>query len=154
MDGLTGAVQERIRAESAPSGHQMMKTTNGYSTIFLAIGILLTGEAFQFLKFASRHYYIIYNLLALGLTQAVGQLFLYVMVSDFGPLAVSIVTTTRKCFTVLASVLFFGNTLNSRQWFGAAAVFAGLFLDIFYSKGKSPPKKKEKEDKKNLMDSK
>ncbi|KAK9881415.1 hypothetical protein WA026_016305 [Henosepilachna vigintioctopunctata] len=154
MDGLTGAVQERVRAESSPSGHQMMKATNGYSTIFLISALIVTGEVFTFFKFANRHPYVVYNLLALALTQSVGQMFLYVMVSDFGPLAVSIVTTTRKCFTVLASVLFFGNSLSIRQWYGAALVFLGLFLDIFFSKGKQSSKKKGKEDTKKLLDSK
>ncbi|XP_045463518.1 solute carrier family 35 member B1 homolog [Harmonia axyridis] len=146
MDGLTGAVQERIRAESFPTGYQMMKASNGYSTVFLLVALILTGEALSFFSFATRHPVIVYNLLTLGLTQAVGQLFLFVMVSEHGPLAVSIVTTTRKFFTVLFSVIFFGNILNSRQWIGALAVFIGLFLDIFFSKGKMAPKKKEKEE--------
>lgn len=73
------------------------------------------------------------------------QIIILFQVSEYGPLAVSIVTTTRKCFTVLASVIFFGNTLNLRQCVGASAVFAGLFLDIFFSKGKAAVKKKEKE---------
>ncbi|XP_044762788.1 solute carrier family 35 member B1 homolog isoform X2 [Coccinella septempunctata] len=82
MDGLTGAVQERVRAESSPSGHQMMKATNGYSSVLLLIALVVTGEALSFSSFAHRHPTIIYNLLTLGLTQAVGQLFLYVMVCE------------------------------------------------------------------------
>ena len=56
--------------------------------------------------------------------------------SDFGPLPCSIVTTTRKFFTVLASVLFFGNSLITRQWIGVGLVFAGLFMDGAYGKRK------------------
>ena len=56
--------------------------------------------------------------------------------SEFGPLPCSIVTTTRKFFTVLASVVFFGNSLITRQWFGVALVFAGLFLDGAFGKKK------------------
>ena len=32
----------------------------------------------------------------------------------------------RKFFTVLASVIFFGNSLVLRQWVGTAFVFAGM----------------------------
>ena len=46
-------------------------------------------------------------------------------ISEFGPLPCSIITTTRKCFTVLASVIFFGNSLSGQQWIGAALVFTG-----------------------------
>ena len=33
--------------------------------------------------------------------------------------------TNRKFFTVLASVIFFGNSLVLRQWVGTAFVFTG-----------------------------
>ena len=47
-------------------------------------------------------------------------------VSEFGPLPCSIVTTTRKFFTVLGSVIFFGNSLLPHQWCGAVLVFTGV----------------------------
>ncbi|RZC36614.1 UAA and/or TPT domain containing protein, partial [Asbolus verrucosus] len=106
---------------------------------FLGVAIIVTGEGLKFFEFAHRHPQIISNLLILGLTQGVGQMFLYSMVSDFGPLVVSVVTTTRKFFTVLGSVIIFGNALSSRQWIGAVLVFSGLFLDAFFSK--AAPKK-------------
>lgn len=139
MDGLTGAVQERIRAESKPTGLQMMEKTNLWSTGYLIVAILVTGEIFSFLSFANRYPTVIFNLFAVGLTSAVGQLFLYSMVSEYGPLLLSVVTTTRKFFTVLASVIFFGNVLIPRQWFGTFVVFLGLFLNSYYGK---PPAQK------------
>ena len=72
--------------------------------------------------------------------------------SSSGPLACSVVTTTRKFFTVLFSVLFFGNTLIARQWLGAVLVFSGLFADMLFGKGapKKTDKSKEK-DKETLI---
>ncbi|KAG5896721.1 hypothetical protein JTB14_014597 [Gonioctena quinquepunctata] len=140
MDGLTGAVQERIRAESKPTGIQMMHTANAWCTLLVGVAILLSGEYLFFYEFAKRHPFVVNNLLILGLTSAIGQLFLYSMVSEFGPLVVSVVTTTRKFFTVLGSVVLFGNALSTRQWIGTVIVFGALFLDAFYSK--APPKKK------------
>ncbi|KAJ8940050.1 hypothetical protein NQ314_010882 [Rhamnusium bicolor] len=134
MDGLTGAIQERIRAESKPSGLQMMYVGNAWSTCFLLLPIIITGEYGSFYQFSQRYPYVLKDLLLLGVTSAAGQLFLYSMVSESGPLVVSIVTTTRKFFTVLGSVILFGNTLSGRQWTGAIVVFTALFLDAFYSK--------------------
>ena len=57
-------------------------------------------------------------------------------VANFGPLTCSIITTTRKFFTILASVLLFGNSLIVRQWFGVVFVFTGLALDTIYGKAK------------------
>lgn len=129
-----------MRAETKPSGLQMMRASNGWSSIYLAVVLILSGEIINFISFANRFSYIYFNLVLIGLTSAIGQLFLYSMVSDFGPLVVSVVTTSRKFFTVLGSVILFGNVLLVRQWFGAGMVFFGLFLDAFYSK--SVPKKK------------
>lgn len=57
-------------------------------------------------------------------------------VANFGPLTCSIITTTRKFFTILASVLLFGNSLITRQWLGVFLVFAGLTLDSIYGKAR------------------
>lgn len=43
-------------------------------------------------------------------------------------------TTTRKFFTILASVVFYGNALVSRQWVGVVLVFLGLGLDSLFGK--------------------
>ncbi|CAG4942565.1 unnamed protein product [Colias eurytheme] len=141
MDGLTGAVQERIKTESSPTAYAMMLNTNWWSSIILSIGVLLTGECFKFVAFVNQYPEVLMYLAAFALMGALGQLFIFFMVSEFGPLPCSVVTTTRKFFTVLASVIIFGNVLIFRQWIGAIFVFSGLFLDIFYSKGKSQPKR-------------
>ncbi|KAJ2954528.1 hypothetical protein O0L34_g2812 [Tuta absoluta] len=142
MDGLTGAVQERIKAESSPTAYAMMLNTNRWSTLIVSVGVLLSGEIFKFLSFVTLYPEVIVYIVALALMGALGQLFIFYMVSEFGPLPCSVVTTTRKFFTVLGSVIFFGNVLLGRQWIGAVFVFTGLFLDIFYSKGKSQPSKR------------
>ncbi|XP_050070482.1 solute carrier family 35 member B1 homolog [Anopheles maculipalpis] len=149
MDGLTGAVQERMRAHSAPSAQHMMLAMNGWSAIIVSVGLLVTGEGKAFVLFASRHPELFTHLTLLALTGALGQLFIFMMVSSFGALACSVVTTTRKFFTVLFSVLFFGNVLSGRQWIGAVLVFCGLFADMFFGRKPQPGKKLAKEKEKS-----
>ncbi|CAH0716608.1 unnamed protein product, partial [Brenthis ino] len=141
MDGLTGAVQERIKSESSPTAYSMMLNTNAWSSIIISIGVIASGEIFKFVAFVNLYPEILIYIVGLALMGALGQLFIFYMVAEFGPLPCSVVTTTRKFFTVLASVVIFGNVLHSRQWIGAILVFSGLFLDIFYSKGKAVNKK-------------
>jgi len=141
MDGLLGATQERMRASSAPSGHQMMLAMNFWSSIMLGIAMIVTGEGNSFISFCFRHPEVCGHLALLALCGALGQLFIFLMVAEFGPLACSVVTTTRKFFTVLCSVIFFGNVLIMRQWIGAILVFTGLFADMVNGKRKPPPKK-------------
>ncbi|XP_041987510.1 solute carrier family 35 member B1 homolog [Aricia agestis] len=142
MDGLTGAVQERIKSESSPTAYSMMRNTNLWGTLISMAGVILSGEIFKFFSFVGLYPEVMIYIGLLALMGALGQLFIFFMVSEFGPLPCSVVTTTRKFFTVLASVILFGNVLLLRQWFGAILVFSGLFLDIFYSKGKAQPPKR------------
>lgn len=53
----------------------------------------------------------------------------------FGPLTCSIITTTRKFFTILASVILFANPISPMQWVGTVLVFLGLGLDAKFGKG-------------------
>lgn len=144
MDGLTGAIQERMRAASKPSAQHMMLAMNYWSTLILGVALLVTGEGKNFLEFSFKYPELHVHLAALALAGAIGQLFIFMMVSGFGPLPCSIVTTTRKFFTVLFSVLFFGNMISGRQWFGTILVFSGLFADMFL--GKKPPVSDPKKD--------
>ncbi|XP_022203580.1 solute carrier family 35 member B1 homolog [Nilaparvata lugens] len=134
MDGLTGAIQERMRAEYKTKSLHMMSSMNKWSVIFLGVCIIYTGELMEFISFVSRHQSVIWELITFSIASAQGQMFIFLMIEHFGPLPCSIVTTTRKLFTVLFSILLFGNVITSRQWLATFIVFSGLFLDTLYGK--------------------
>lgn len=146
MDGLTGAVQERMKGEyHTKSGHMMYKM-NLWSTFFLLAVTLISGELFECIDFIKQHNNLITKIALFSSLSAIGQLFIFLTVSEFGPLPCSIITTTRKFFTVLASVFLFGNKLTSNQWIGTTFVFTGLTLDaISIDKSKTNVDKKLKE---------
>lgn len=151
MDGLTGAIQERMRAAAKPSAQHMMLAMNYWSSLMLGTALVLTGEGKSFVAFALKHPELFGHLASLALAGAIGQLFIFMMVSGFGPLPCSVVTTTRKFFTVLFSVLFFGNNLSSRQWLGTFLVFTGLFADMFVGKKPAVNEKKKDGESKRLI---
>lgn len=134
MDGLTGAIQERMRSEYKTKSGHMMLSMNLWSTIYLGVAIIITGEGLMFVNFVQRHPSLVWQLITFSIAGALGQFFIFLTVSDFGPLPCSIITTTRKFFTVLGSVILFGNSLLPRQWFATVIVFTGLFLDSIYGK--------------------
>lgn len=129
-----------MKGEHATKSGHMMLNMNFWSAVFSGVAIILTGELAQFLGFVDRHPTVLMQLAMLAICGALGQLFIFIMVADFGPLPCSIITTSRKFFTVLGSVFLFGNKLLPRQWVAAIIVFAGLFLDSMY--GKATDKKK------------
>ncbi|XP_054616480.1 solute carrier family 35 member B1 isoform X1 [Dunckerocampus dactyliophorus] len=110
----------------------------GVTECFVPAVVLWTGEVWEFLSFTERYPSILYNILLFGMTSALGQTFIFMTVVYFGPLTCSIVTTTRKFFTILGSVILFGNVMSGMQWFGTILVFLGLGLDAKFGKG---PKK-------------
>uniref|UniRef100_A0A3Q3E1V3 Solute carrier family 35 member B1 n=1 Tax=Labrus bergylta TaxID=56723 RepID=A0A3Q3E1V3_9LABR len=138
LDGLTGVAQDHMRARFQTSANHMMLNINLWSTLVLGLAVLWTGEVWDFLSFTERNPSIIYNILLFGVTSALGQTFIFMTVVYFGPLTCSIVTTTRKFFTILGSVILFGNVMSTMQWVGTILVFLGLGFDAKFGKG---PKK-------------
>ncbi|XP_059090567.1 solute carrier family 35 member B1-like [Tigriopus californicus] len=138
-DGLTGAVQERMKLDYQTKSGHMMTSMNKWSVFYLGIALTATGELWEFFGFVQRHPSVLYELGLFSIASALGQYFIFMCVSEFGPLPCSICTTTRKFFTVMGSVVIFGNSLMPRQWMGATLVFTGLFLDGLY--GREAPKK-------------
>jgi len=125
MDGLTGAIQERMKSDHQSKPGHMMLYMNKWSVGFLAFALLATGEIFDFVGFVQRHPHVIWDILTFSVASALGQLFIYRMLADYSSLHCTLTTTTRKFFTVMASVLYFGNQLTNRQWMGALLVFTG-----------------------------
>lgn len=134
MDGLCGASEDRMRSESRPTPLNFMHFMNMWSTLILIIGVIVFGEAPKFVDFVTRHPEILKFLGLAVLVGACGQIFISSMVANFGPLPLSIVTTTRKFFSVFLSVVLFGNSLGNRQWLAASIIFGALFLDAIINK--------------------
>ncbi|KAF6026346.1 SLC35B1 [Bugula neritina] len=133
LDGTTGMIQSRMRAAHSTKSYDMMLKMNMWSVLWLGI-LMAFGEFSDFISFANRNPHVFTNILLFGLLSALGQFFIFLMIANFGPLACSIATTSRKFFTVILSVLLFGNAFSSRQWVGTVCVFLGLGFDTVYGK--------------------
>lgn len=131
----------------------MMFYMNIWSTQFLGVVILLTSEIWGFMDFVNRYPTVVNDVIWFSVLSALGQvgfpsvchisisnnndvwciycqqLFIFLTVAEYGPLPCSVVTTTRKFFTVLVSILYFRNPATFRQWIGTILVFTGIALD-------------------------
>ncbi|KAA3679517.1 solute carrier family 35 (UDP-galactose transporter), member B1 [Paragonimus westermani] len=148
LDGLTGGVQESL-SKYKIGPYTLMLHMNLWSLLYLASALIATGEVFLFVQFVHRHPVILTNVALFGLMSAIGQspsflsphciqIFLFTLLTNFGSLMCAIVTTTRKFFTVLASIILFSHAMSTSQWIGTLLVFAGIFFDQFY--GRAPQK--------------
>jgi UDP-galactose transporter B1 len=68
-------------------------------------------------------------LAAYALLGGIGQLFIFETIQHFGSLTLTMVTVTRKLFTMLLSVFVYKHHLTRGQWFGVAVVFAGIGVE-------------------------
>jgi len=131
FDALTNGYQERMyKLERKPTSEENMLYTNIYAVFFLTVSIIVSGEVFPAAYFLWRFPEAIFDLLMIGLTMSFGQIFVFWCLSEFGNLTTSMITTTRKFFAIIFSVLFFGHSLSS-QWFAVFIVFLALIIDSF-----------------------
>lgn len=82
--------------------------------------------AVESISFLLTHPTAIAPLLAYALLGGLGQLFIFETIAHFGSLTLTMVTVTRKLFTMLLSVVLFEHALTGGQWVGVAVVFGGI----------------------------
>ncbi|KAL1464216.1 hypothetical protein WDU94_003883 [Cyamophila willieti] len=133
LDGITGSVQERMKQEYETKSGYFMANINKWSSLYLGLAMLGFQEFLNFVRFVQAHPVTFSFLGVVTVCSALGQMFIYLMISQFGTLSCSLVTTTRKFFTILGSIIIFRHTMNHWQWFSTGLVFLGLTLDTYFS---------------------
>eukprot|EP00474_Spongospora_subterranea_P008821 CRZ09279.1 hypothetical protein [Spongospora subterranea] len=142
LDGFTGPLQERVISNHRPSVHGMMFGTNVYA-IPICLGIMIFQGTFgEALSFVQKYPMVLRDIGEFCIFSALGQNVIFLTMFRFDSLILTTITTTRKFFTIMFSVLWFGNAINAMQWVGVTGVFAGLGLNI-YSKYQAKKGRKE-----------
>jgi len=131
LDGVTTSSQRLYQDEFQPTSYFLMSQMNLLSVIFLTPVVAMFGEHVTAMAYISKHPSSIQDILLFSICSALGQLFIFYSVVRLGPLATTTITTTRKFFTVLISVLMFPeNKLNRYQQLAVAMVFLGLGIEL------------------------
>lgn len=136
-EGIMSAIQEYIRKEMKPNALNFMHYTNLWTALFTLIIVAVNGEGIEFITFCIRHDTILIYLAICAITGTVGQYFIYCMITDFGSLPVSLVSTLRKFFTVLLSVFVNNHKMSHQEWGATGIIFSALFLDAIFGRKKS-----------------
>lgn len=140
LDGYTNAAQDEIhRRHPGGSALHMMAWMNFWGGLFylpLLFGVSNAGA--DLLAFCARYPQAGYDIILFCLCGAVGQLFIFYTIKRFGALVNTIITTTRKFFNILLSVVWNGNPLLLQQWAAVLMVFAGLLVSSYYKSRRKP----------------
>eukprot|EP01060_Flectonema_neradi_P012122 TRINITY_DN1901_c2_g1_i3.p1 TRINITY_DN1901_c2_g1~~TRINITY_DN1901_c2_g1_i3.p1 ORF type:complete len:384 (+),score=82.69 TRINITY_DN1901_c2_g1_i3:128-1153(+) len=134
-DGMTGGVQKRLKGKTAEKGiklqpYDFMFWTNLFMLCVAFVFALLNSEVFAGLAFCMKHTEVMWLIVKFSICSALGQSFIFYTIAVFDPLVCSSVTTTRKIFSVLYSIIFKGNTLSGTGWVGVTIASCGILSDI------------------------
>lgn len=132
LDGLTGPFQDDLIHTYKPSSPHLMFYSNLWASVVMFVVVIAIGDLHPAIEFCMRNPEVVQQIGLFSVCSALGQNFIYYTIHQFGALTCTTITTTRKFFTILASVLWFGHTVSFLQWFAVALVFVGLGVDIAY----------------------
>lgn len=135
MDGITGGVQKRLLSEMKRSNiklqpYDMLTFTNLFMMIFALLISTFLGEFTQGITYCSHNPEVFALIWKFSLCSAIGQSFIFYTVARFDPLVCSTVTTTRKIFSVLISILFKGHSIPAHGWMGLAMAIGGILSEV------------------------
>lgn len=102
-------------------------------TILAGIGLIVLNQVHVFAQMCQDMGFL---LVALGLSGAIGQVFIFVTIAKFGALTCSIIGLARKVTTLVASIYFYGHSLNTVQFIGLVICVGSMVNDFFGKKGK------------------
>lgn len=133
FDGGTGAYEDKLMSVYSVQPFDLMFNIQLGKTILAGIGLLVFNQLHIFLQMISEMGFL---LVALGFTGALGQVFIFVTIAKFGALTCSIIGLARKVTTLVASIYFYGHTLNSVQMTGLAISIASMVMNFMGKKKK------------------
>lgn len=146
-------MQEKIRLEHPTSPYALMFTLNGASCLIVFITVIMSGEFIEFVDFVHAFPEVLVGIVLIIIAGSIGQLFIFWCLLQFGAVMLTVVTTVRKCITVLISLLYFGNSLEKHQWVGSGIVLLAIVIDLnFVNLEKHDSDKGEGEDCKKLQE--
>lgn len=174
LDGVTNSTQDQIfQKYTQMTGPHMMFGLNRVAVTLTSCYLIVSGLVLTFfsqfsstalppivsytlsflfnsqlsntLSFVSRNgFRVLLDIALFGLCGAIGQVFLFHTLENYGSLILVMVTVTRKMMSMLLSVAWFGHKLSRGQWIGVAAVFGGIGAEAAYKYKQQMGKKTKK----------
>lgn len=131
FDGGTGAYEDKLMAVHSVGPFDLMYNIQLGKTILAGIGLLVLNQVHVFLQMCQDMGFL---LVALGLSGALGQVFIFITISKFGALTCSIIGLARKVTTLVASILFYGHSLSGMQFSGLLIAVTAMVLNFWGKK--------------------
>ncbi|CAD8127767.1 unnamed protein product [Paramecium sonneborni] len=92
---------------------------------------IIQGKYIQFFQYIQQYPQVVPEIVFLTIYSVLGQVFIFYCISCFSPRVLSVVTTTRKFFTVLLSIMIHNHMVNQIQWIGISLVAFAVAFELF-----------------------
>jgi len=129
-DSFTSQWQSRVFKQLGVDQYQAMLGGSIWSCILTAISLYLSGEGTESMQFMLADLSALSDSIVLSITSAIGQLFIFYTVKEFGPVVFTIMMTTRQILSLFLSCLLFSHPMRLLGWAGASTVFIVVFNRI------------------------
>lgn len=133
FDGGTGAYEDKLMAVHHVGPFDLMYNIQLGKTILAGVGLVVLNQVHEFIRMCQEMGFL---LVALGLSGALGQVFIFVTIAKFGALTCSIIGLARKVTTLVASILFFGHSLSATQFVGLLISVGSMVMNFWGKKNK------------------
>mmetsp|Transcript_23963 Transcript_23963/g.56748 ORF Transcript_23963/g.56748 Transcript_23963/m.56748 type:complete len:386 (-) Transcript_23963:150-1307(-) len=110
--------------------YQMMLGVNSSAIVMTTAGLILNGDIPKIIEFFKVNPSVLQYNIVTAITSASGQLFIYTTIKEFGPIAFTVIMTTRQMISICISSMIFGHSMSVKALLGATLVFGVLFYQI------------------------
>eukprot|EP00923_Selenidium_pygospionis_P057806 GHVN01101225.1.p2 GENE.GHVN01101225.1~~GHVN01101225.1.p2 ORF type:complete len:329 (-),score=23.10 GHVN01101225.1:39-1025(-) len=133
-DGLSSAHQEGMfRRHKEVTSLRMMLFSNLWSFAFSLAYLLANPYSTELrdgISFLFLSPQLLTDLFCLCFCSSIGSLFVFRVVEEFGAASLLKITVTRKLFTIVLSLAFFGHSIGQKQWLCVFLVFAAIIAEF------------------------
>ena len=143
FDGATGAYEDKLMGNDHVEPFDLMYNIQLGKAVISFIFIVCTNQLAIFFDTVHNGGLMLFTL---GLTGALGQVFVFVTIAKFGALNCALIGLGRKMLTLLLSFILYEHPLNSMQFVGLTLSVAAMIAN-FYEKGGG--KKEQQQDRKD-----
>lgn len=154
FDGGTGAYEDKLMCKHHVGMFDLMFNIQFAKMLLAGVGLIVSGQINVFFNLVQETGFL---LLLLGISGALGQVFIFVTISKFGALTCSIVGLARKILTLIASLIIYRHPVNLTQGAGLALSILAMLLNSWKGKKKGgkegrKPTQEEVEDSQSAVE--
>jgi len=131
FDAFTSNWQGQLFHVHKMSSTQMMAGSNLFAVIFAGVSLAEQGGFVEAVSFMIRHPLFISHVVLMSLTSAVGQLFIYFTIAEFGAVTFTIIMTVRQGFAIMLSCVIYHHSVGFSGLIGVLICFMAIFIRTY-----------------------